>query len=88
MGVSLTQQRRTSALLQTMTQCTLHIILYCYIYVLIPLHMCPQNECPPVGYDSVFAVAGGDLNYSEVVVYDEARVVPSYLIVYSLSAQV
>jgi hypothetical protein len=50
--------------------------------------MCPQNECPPVGYDSVFAVAGGDLNYSEVVVYDETRVVPSYLIVYSLSTQV
>jgi hypothetical protein len=35
----------------------------------------------------VYGVAGVDLNYSEVVVYDEARVVPSYLIVYSLSAQ-
>jgi len=46
-----------------------------------------QNECPPSGYDSVYGVAGADLNYSEVVVYDEARVVPSYLIVYSLSAQ-
>ena len=35
----------------------------------------------------MYGVAGVDLNYSEVVVYDEARVVPSYLIVYSLSAQ-
>ena len=35
----------------------------------------------------MYGVAGVDLNYSEVVRYDEARVVPSYLIVYSLSAQ-
>mmetsp|Transcript_14240 Transcript_14240/g.19845 ORF Transcript_14240/g.19845 Transcript_14240/m.19845 type:complete len:409 (-) Transcript_14240:21-1247(-) len=36
----------------------------------------------PTGYDSVLGETGGELNYDEVVVYDEDAVVPSYLIIY------
>ena len=39
--------------------------------------------CPPRGYDSVVGEVGVALNYPEVVVYDEVRAIPSFLIVYS-----
>ena len=36
------------------------------------------------GYDSVEGEPGVDLNYDEVVVYNNDQAVPSYLIIYSL----
>lgn len=39
---------------------------------------------PPPGFDSVEGVVGEDLNYDEVVVYNEHAAIPSYLIVYML----
>ncbi len=36
------------------------------------------------GYDSVEGEPGEDLNYDEVVVYNNDQAVPSYLIIYSL----
>jgi hypothetical protein len=42
---------------------------------------------PPAGYDSIVGEVGGTgpdaLNYPEVVVFDQHRAMPSYLIVYS-----
>ena len=52
------------------------------------MYMCPHPATSDIGVlrtSALFAVAGGDLNYIEAVVYDEVRVVPSYLIVYFLS---
>lgn len=43
----------------------------------------PAESCPPVGFDSVMGERGNALNYEEVVVYDQTRAIPSYLIVYS-----
>jgi hypothetical protein len=37
------------------------------------------------GYDSVTGEVGPNLNYDEIVVYDEAAAVPNYLIVYALT---
>lgn len=45
------------------------------------------DQCPPLGYDSVIGETGKDLNYPELVVYNESQVIPSYLIVYSLDQQ-
>ena len=39
---------------------------------------------PSSGYDSVEGEPGEDLNYDEVVVYNNDQAVPSYLIIYSL----
>ncbi|CAM9699673.1 unnamed protein product [Scytosiphon promiscuus] len=43
----------------------------------------PNYLCPPQGYDSVVGEVGGDLNYDEVVVYNEDAALPTYLISYS-----
>ena len=37
---------------------------------------------PPPGYDSVCGQPGGSLNYPEIVIYDEASILPRYVIVY------
>ncbi|KAL5516928.1 hypothetical protein EMCRGX_G002379 [Ephydatia muelleri] len=37
---------------------------------------------PPPGYDSVYGQPGGSLNYPEIVMYDEASILPRYVIVY------
>lgn len=37
---------------------------------------------PPSGYDSVSGEVGEDLNYDELVVYDNRAALPSYLIIY------
>ena len=44
----------------------------------------PSQDCPPRGFDSVVGEAGLDLNYPEVVVYQEAQAIPTYLIIYSV----
>lgn len=38
---------------------------------------------PPTGYDSVYGKEGARLNYPELVVYEEAAVKPTHIIVYS-----
>lgn len=38
---------------------------------------------PPAGYDSVLAEVGGNLNYDELVVYNNDAIRPSYLVLYS-----
>eukprot|EP00731_Ephydatia_muelleri_P002163 Em0001g2163a len=37
---------------------------------------------PPQGYDSVYGQPGHALNYPEIVIYDEASILPRYVIVY------
>ena len=37
---------------------------------------------PPQGYDSVYGQPGGSLNYPEIVLYDEASILPHYVIMY------
>ncbi|KAL5516947.1 hypothetical protein EMCRGX_G002404 [Ephydatia muelleri] len=37
---------------------------------------------PPQGYDSVYGQPGGSLNYPEIVIYDEASILPRYVIIY------
>jgi len=37
---------------------------------------------PPPGFDSIIADAGGDLNYDELVIYDNKAIKPSYLVMY------
>ena len=37
----------------------------------------PSQDCPPRGFDSVVGEAGLDLNYPEVVVYQEAQANPT-----------
>lgn len=44
----------------------------------------PQLTAPPQGYDSVLGQTGHTLNYDEVIVYDEAAVLPLYLITYEV----
>lgn len=44
----------------------------------------PSQDCPPQGFNSVVGEAGLDLNYPEVVVYEEAQAIPTYLIIYSV----
>ena len=39
---------------------------------------------PPVGHDSVVGEVGPNLNYGELVVYNETAALPEYLIVYSM----
>ncbi len=39
---------------------------------------------PPERYDSVHGVAGGSLNYDEIVVFDVAAVLPQFIVVYEL----
>ncbi|CAM9267091.1 unnamed protein product, partial [Hapterophycus canaliculatus] len=43
----------------------------------------PDHMCPPQGYDSVVGEVGPELNYDEVVVYNEDAALPTFLIVYS-----
>ena len=44
----------------------------------------PPNHCPPPGSDAVIGESGKDLNFPELVVYDESQAIPTYLIVYSI----
>ena len=44
----------------------------------------PPNYCPPSGYDAVVGESGKDLNFPELVVYNESQAIPTYLIVYSI----
>ena len=37
---------------------------------------------PPQGYDSVYGQPGSALNYPEIVIYDEASILPRYVIIY------
>ena len=37
---------------------------------------------PPDGFDSVYGKPGHNLNYPEVVLFDEASILPSYIIMY------
>ena len=37
---------------------------------------------PPPGYDSVYGQPGGSLNYPEIVLYDEASILPRYILLY------
>jgi hypothetical protein len=41
-----------------------------------------KNDVLSKGFDSVVGEPGKDLNYDEVVVYDEDAVLPRYLVVY------
>jgi len=38
---------------------------------------------PPDGYDSIVGEVGANLNYDELVVYNEAAALPRFLLVYS-----
>ena len=40
-------------------------------------------SAPPGGYDSIVGEVGSNLNYDELVVYDEAAALPEFLVVYS-----
>ena len=37
---------------------------------------------PPNGYDSVYGLRGGFLNYDEIVLYDSAALLPTHIVVY------
>jgi hypothetical protein len=37
---------------------------------------------PPQGYDSILGEPGGSLNYPECVLFDEAAICPSYVVLY------
>jgi hypothetical protein len=39
---------------------------------------------PPTGYDSVVGEPGKDLNYDELVVYQNCAAIPCYLIIYTI----
>ena len=41
---------------------------------------------PPEEYNSVHGVAGGSLNYDEIVVFDVAAVMPQFIVVYELDS--
>ncbi|KAF7378243.1 PARP catalytic domain-containing protein [Mycena sanguinolenta] len=45
-------------------------------------HDRPSLTGPPAGYDSVLAETGGSLNHDELVVYTNAAIRPSYLVIY------
>ena len=49
-------------------------------------HVVQTNQthlvAPPQGYDSVYGQPGGSLNYPEIVIYDEASILPRYIIFY------
>eukprot|EP00731_Ephydatia_muelleri_P002207 Em0001g2207a len=49
-------------------------------------HVVQTNQthlvAPPQGYDSVYGQPGSALNYPEIVIYDEASILPRYVIVY------
>jgi len=45
-------------------------------------HDRPSLTAPPAGYDSVLAEKGGSLNHDELVVYTNAAIRPSYLVIY------
>lgn len=48
-----------------------------------PLNRTDQRlRGPPLGYDSVYGLVGGDLNYEEIVLYNPDAVTPRYIIVY------
>ena len=55
-------------------------------------HVYPSSQnitnltAPPAGYDSVRGVPGPVLNYDEVIVYDDAAILPCYIILYSSSS--
>lgn len=42
----------------------------------------PHLHEPPRGYDSVMGITGTALMYPEVIVYDEAAVIPRYIVVF------
>ncbi|KAF7357346.1 PARP catalytic domain-containing protein [Mycena sanguinolenta] len=45
-------------------------------------HDSPLLTAPPAGYDSVLGEKGGSLNYDELVVYTNAAIQPSFLVIY------
>jgi hypothetical protein len=42
----------------------------------------PDLREAPAGYDSVIGTVGDALAYPEVIVYDEAAVLPRYIVIY------
>ncbi len=44
----------------------------------------PNLRGPPIGFDSVWATMGQDLNWDEVVVYNDKAARPLALILYTL----
>ncbi|CAM9759190.1 unnamed protein product [Laminaria digitata] len=42
----------------------------------------PEKWCPPQGYNSVVAEVGPNVNYDQLVVYDEAAALPTHFVVY------
>ena len=41
------------------------------------------EDCPPIGYHSIHGIPGKELNYEELVVYDEAQAIPTHVIFYT-----
>jgi hypothetical protein len=41
-----------------------------------------KEEIINQSFDSVVGIPGKDLNYDEIVIYDEDAVIPKYLIIY------
>lgn len=37
---------------------------------------------PPYGYDSVYGLTGGELNYEEIAIYDPDAILPKFIILY------
>ncbi|KAF8646212.1 hypothetical protein AX16_007353 [Volvariella volvacea WC 439] len=63
----------------------LRVLLVGRVVVGVPynrLRNAVQLTKPPSGYHSVYGRPGGDLNYEETVVYNNAAIQPAYLIVY------
>jgi len=46
------------------------------------VHSAPHLTKPPEGYDSVYGIPGKDLNYDELVVYDDDAIRPTYIVMY------
>ena len=42
----------------------------------------PHLSGPPEGYNSIYGMAGGDLNYDEIVLPQSGAILPKYIIVY------
>lgn len=60
-------------------------LLLCHVLPGIKYPLSDRNQRlkkPPSGYDSVFGMVGSELNYPEIVVYDQRAVLPKYIIGY------
>ena len=56
------------------------------VFKTIEAEILDERLLPPRGYDSVVGEVGPNLNYDELVVYNDAAALPEFLIVYILKA--